>query len=166
MLKRDSWLWFGIEMLLIFVGLLVFLFAMFRLPENMAKIVICFFGIIAILFCDNSCITRKIKEKIPRSSILYRKKRKNLDEMTERYKTAAYLCLLVRFATPFMGWITMGWGIDNHKYPIHFWILWIVISLVFIILFLYIQKNTRKSTQLHRGFVHAFSFLFLELSVQ
>ena len=206
MLKRDSWLWFGIEMLLIFVGLFVFLFAMFRLPENMAKIVICFFGIIAILFCDNSCITRKIREKIPRSSILYRKKRRNLDEMTERYKTAAYLCLLIRFMTSFMGWLTMGlgivfpvlaviryfnncerikfssedknylsttasilllpgailllWGIDNHKYPIHFWILWIVISLIFIIPFFIYTKEYKKKYTVALGFC-ASIFLFV-----
>lgn len=198
MLKRDGWLWFGIEMLLIIGGFIALIFTIIRLPENLAKIVICLFLAIVILFCDNSCITRKIREKIPRSSILYRKKRRDLDELMECYKTAAYFCLLVRFVTPFMGWLTMGlaivfpilavvrylsnsdrikfssgdknslsttatilllpgvilllWGIDNHKYPMHFWILWIVISLIFIIPFLVYTKEYKKNYAVALGF--------------
>lgn len=206
MLKRDSWLWFGIQMLLIFVGGFVFLFAIFRLPENLSKIMICFFLAIVILFCDNSCVTRGIREKIPRSSILYRKKRRNLDEKTELYKTAAYFCLFVRFVTSFMGWLTMGlgivfpilavvrylgnsdrikfssgdknhlsttatilllpgailllWGIDNHKYPVHFWILWIVISSIFIIPFWVYTKEYKKNYAVALGFCTCI-FLFV-----
>lgn len=196
--QRDSWLWFGIDILFALLAFIVFLFAVYCLPENLSEIVIGFYGTIIILYSDNSCITRKMRKMIPKRSMLYKKERKNLDKIIEYYKTMTYFCLLIRFVTPFAGWLTMGlgilfpilaivryfrhsdrikfssgdknhlstiatillmpglilllWGIDSHKYPIHFWMIWFVISLIIIIPFFVYTKEYKKNYEVALGF--------------
>lgn len=198
MRKKGGWFWLGIEILLIVVAFAICSFIIIVLPENVAKMVISVFALMAILYSDNSCITRKIRRKISKKSILYRGKRKNTDEITECYKTASYFALLVRFVTPLAGWLTLGlgilfpvlavvrylrhsdkirfssgdkkhlsttatilllpgmlfllWGIDNHKYPIHFWILWIVLSLLILIPFFVHTTEYKKNDKVALGF--------------
>lgn len=198
MIKKYSWLWFILKLLAIFAGYAVLLFIMVKSSDNVAMAVILLLLFILIIYFDNSCLTRKFRNKIPKKSILYRKKRYGLDDRTELYKTCAFLCLLLRFMIPFAEWLIMGLaillpiltvirymkhsdkimfssknkkylsttantllvqglvlsllGVSNQKYPIHFWVIWILMSLLFIVPFLVYTKEYKKNFNVALGF--------------
>jgi len=90
------------------------IFAMYRLPENLFKMIIFLILFIVLICCDHSGLTKSIKSKFSGNSIFYSSKSKKYrvqDMQTEYYKTATFFFLLVRFLTPRFGWLTMGLGI-------------------------------------------------------
>lgn len=92
MRKQEESIWF--ELLFFLIAFLVIL----RLPNSLMNVAMFIFFLLIIFYCDDSGIRMAVVKKIPKGFPFYKylaKRRKIGDHITQCYKTATYLCLLL-----------------------------------------------------------------------